>query len=113
MPLQLPPRDASSDDPAALRQFCRQLAQAVSRLAAGNSNAIGTVTLTANAASTTVTDDRMGAAALVLFDPTTANAATELAAGAMLVSSRAKGSFVIAHANNAQTDRTFNYIIQG
>ena len=113
MPVKLPPRDASGDSPASIRQFTRQIAQAVSRLAAGQSNAIGSVTLTANAASTTVTDARMGADGLVLFDPLTANAATELAGGAMRVSSRSQGQFVIAHANNAQTDRTFKYLIQG
>lgn len=113
MPLQLPPRDAGSDSPSAVRQFARQIAQAVSRLAAGQSNATGSVTLTANAATTTVTDARMGAASVVLFDPTTANAATELAAGTMRVSTRAGGSFTITHANNAQTDRTFKFLIQG
>jgi hypothetical protein len=75
----------------------------------GNTNNTATVTLTANAASTTVSNSRIGANSYIEFMPTTANAATEKAAGSMYVSSRSKGEFVITHANNAQTDRTFTY----
>ncbi len=113
MPVKLPPRDASGDSPASLRQFARQIAQAVFQIAAGGVNTVGSVTLTANAASTVVTDARAGADSVLVFDPTTANAAVELAGGAMRVSSRGDGTFTIAHANNAQTDRTFKYLIQG
>ena len=113
MTLPLPPRDSSGDSPQALRQYTRQIAQAVMRLAAGQSNATGSVTLAAVAGTTTVTDARMGPDSLVLFDPTTANAAVELAAGVMRVSTRAQGTFTITHAVNAQTDRTFRYSIQG
>lgn len=113
MPLSVPPRDAGSENPALIRQFCRQLSQAISRLAAGQSNAIGTVTLTASVASTVVNDARVDANSMILFDATTANAATELASGGMRVSARTQGQFTIAHANNVQTDRTFRYIVQG
>ena len=75
----------------------------------GNLNNTATITLTANAASTTVTNSRVAAGTFFSFMPTTANAAADLAAGTMYVSSRTKGSFVITHANNAQADRTFTY----
>ena len=45
--------------------------------------------------------------------PTTANASAEQGAGTMFVGPRAKQSFTITHANNAQTDRTFAYSVLG
>lgn len=83
------------------------------QLAAGRSNATGSVTLTANAASTAVTNDNFAAGSTVYFTATTANAAAEIGAGTMYVSARAKGTFTITHANNAQTDRTYLYAILG
>lgn len=87
-----------------------RLIDTINQLILGNSNNIGTVTLTASAASTTVLNSRVGGSSFIGFMPTTANAATELAAGTMYVSSRTKGEFVITHANNAQADRTFTYV---
>lgn len=91
----------------------RKFAIAIQQLAAGRSNAVGTVTLTANTTTTTVTDANFAPGSVPLFIPTTSNAAAEMGAGTFLLSSRANGSFVLAHANNAQTDRTFLYAIQG
>jgi hypothetical protein len=88
-------------------------ALAISELASGRSNAFGTVTLTANAASTAVTDANFAAGSVPSFTATTANAAAEIGAGTMYVSARANGSFTITHANNAQNDRTFLYAVQG
>lgn len=88
----------------------------------GKTRNVYTVTLTANSATTTVTisDGTLGSDTAVFFMPTTANAATEFGAGTMYVSSRTvqggatlTGSFVITHVNNAQTDRTFYYILVG
>jgi hypothetical protein len=45
--------------------------------------------------------------------PTTANAAAELGNGTLHVSARAKGSFTLTHANNAQPDRSFDYAMIG
>lgn len=80
------------------------------QLAAGRSNATGTVTLTASAASTVVTNANCATASAVKLNPTTANAAAALATTYWVA---ANGSFTITHANNAQTDRTFTYAIQG
>jgi hypothetical protein len=90
-----------------------QYALAISELAAGRSNATGTVTLTANAGSTVVTDANFGTGSVPSLTPTTANAAAEIGAGTMYVSARAAGSFTLTHANNAQNDRTFIYSVQG
>lgn len=83
---------------------------AINELAAGRSNAHGTVTLTASASSTTVTTQNCSAASCVMLMPNTANAAAALATTYI---EPASGSFVINHANNSQTDRTFFYAIQG
>lgn len=71
----------------------------------------GVVTLTANAASTTVTGSFIPAGAGVLLFPRTANAAAEVGNGTIYVAATTKGQFVITHANNAQADRTFTYLI--
>lgn len=89
----------------------RQVALVVRNAMDGKINATGTVTLTASSATTVVTDNRAGGDSVVLFMPTTANAAAEVPT--MYVSARAKQSFTITHANNAQTDRTFSYVILG
>lgn len=87
------------------------IAGALNDLAAGRLNNGGEVTLTPNAASTTV--QRLGVAAgdLILFAPLTANGAAEIKNGTMFVTAAGitKNQFVITHANNAQTDRTFRY----
>lgn len=91
----------------------RQVAAIVNRLAQGKLNCTGTVTLTPAAASTTIADPRATATSVILLMPTTANAAAEIGNGTAYVSTRSKGSFTLAHANNAQIDRTFAYAIIG
>lgn len=77
----------------------------------GNLNNTGVVTLTANAASTTVADSRAGAFSFIGLMPTTANAAAALAT--TYIASQGKKTFTITHANNAQVDKTFTYCILG
>lgn len=91
----------------------RQTAQAVNLLIDGKFNSTGTVTLTASASSTAVTDYRAGPDSVIVFTPTTANAAAEQGGGTMYLSARAKQGFTLTHANNSQTDRTFLYIVIG
>jgi hypothetical protein len=83
------------------------------QLAAGRSNAVGTVTLTENAASTLVSDLNCSEDSVILLMPTTANASAEQGAGTIYVSAVARKSFTVTHANNSQTDRTFRYAIYG
>lgn len=107
-------------------EWLRQTEPIVNGIMQGRTNNYGTVTLSANAASTTVTETRgrIGSNAVILFMPTTANAAAEIGNGTMYVptatilplgadDSGNNPTFVIQHANNAQTDRTFRYIIVG
>ncbi len=97
------------------RQHRRQMAAAINRLNRGKYNATGTITLTANVATTSLIDSRLGPDSLLKFDPMTANAAAAWVAGTMYVleANRGQGTWVITHANNAQTDRKFKYLIVG
>lgn len=81
------------------------------RLASGKGNyaTAASFTLTANAASSTLTDQRITTESVIVLMPTTANAAAALAT--TYVSARTNGSATVAHANNAQTDRTFAYAV--
>ena len=90
-----------------------RIVRAVRQLAEGRSNAVGTFTLTAGAASTVVTAPTCGAGASVLAFPKTANAATEIGNGTMYIGTVANRSFTVTHANNGQTDRTFMYAALG
>jgi hypothetical protein len=87
--------------------------QAIRDLFAGRSNAVGTVTLTASVATTTVTAINCGLGSRVFLMPTTANASAEFGNGTIRISAVANGSFTITHANNAQTDRTFYWVALG
>lgn len=91
----------------------RQVAAVVNRLNQGKLSCTGTLTLTPNQTATAVSDTRAGAGSIVLLMPLTASAAAELAAGGLYVSARTKGSFTLAHANSAITDRTFGYAVIG
>ena len=92
--------------------FIRQLSAAVRRLFDGKLNSTGEVTLTASTTTTTVTDQRVTSTSFIGLMPKTANAAAAL--GTTHVSARTNsGSFTLTHANNAQADRTFTYVIIG
>lgn len=93
-------------DPARVNQSIRDLF-------AGRSNAVGTVTLTANQATTAVTAINCGKDSKVFLMPTTANASAEFGNGTIRISAVAAGSFTITHANNAQNDRTFFWVALG
>lgn len=84
---------------------------AIQELTRGRSNALGEVTLTANAATTVVTAMNCGADSYPILIPLTANAAAALAT--TYVSAVAAGSFTLTHANNAQTDRDFGFVCLG
>jgi hypothetical protein len=95
-------------DPA---RWCYLLARSVNVLLYGGANVAGDFTITANAASTVVTDNRFESGQVPVLVPTTANAAAALAS--TYISARSNGSFTVTHANNAQVDRTFLYVFWG
>ncbi len=88
----------------------RKIAEVLDGVMDGKINSTGTVTLTASATTTTLTDRRIGTGSVILFMPTTENAAGEIG---MYVSARTGGSATITHASMAQADRTFAYAIIG
>lgn len=87
----------------------------INSLRAGDVNSTITFTLTANVATTVLTDPNLTPDKLVFLDPTTANAAAELAAGTIycLTANRGVGTWTFTHANNAQADRIFRCLIVG
>jgi hypothetical protein len=89
----------------------RQIVERVGWLLRGKMNAVTTVTLTANATTTTLTDQRIGGGTYIGLSPTTANAAGAL--GTTYISAKAAGSATITHANAASTDRTFDVLLIG
>jgi hypothetical protein len=91
----------------------RQVAVVVNRVAQGKLNCTGSVILAAGTTSTAVSDARVTAASVVLLMPATANAAIEIGNGTLFVSARDKGSFTLTHADNAQTDRRFDFAVIG
>jgi hypothetical protein len=94
-------------------QDLKRIVMVINQLAQGRSNAVGTFTLTAAAASTVVTAPACGSESTVLYMPTTANASAEIGAGTIYIGTVANGSFTVTHANNAQVDRTYRYVCIG
>lgn len=91
----------------------RQIITAIRQLIQGRNNATGSVTLTSGVTTTTVSNVRINSNGAIFLTPRTANAAAEQGAGGLYVSSIDAGSFELTHANNGQTDRTFDYICLG
>jgi hypothetical protein len=100
-------------------KWCREIARVVNLIMQGKTNNTGSVTLTANAATTVVTlaAGRLGNDTQIFFDPLTANAATQLYGGSMYITEANRdvlnSRFTITHTNNAQTDREFRYALIG
>lgn len=86
----------------------REVSERVNALLRGKLNSVGTITLTESSATTTLTDPNIGLDSGVFLSPLTANAKTE---GHPWIAITAKGSATLNHANNAQTDRTYFYLI--
>ena len=89
----------------------RQLAQALAGVLQGKINAVGSVTLTPSATSTTVTDSRIGANTFIGFSPLTAHAAA--AQANLYVSAQQKGQATLSHASSANADQTFALLLIG
>lgn len=98
-----------------LTEWCRILAGIVNSLRDGKLNPVGSTTLAAGAASTTLSDRRIGRDTVVLLMPATANASAEFANGTIYQTypNASNEAAVLNHANNAQTDRTFAYVLLG
>ena len=91
----------------------KKIILALQQLAAGRSNATGTVTLAAGAPTTAVSNVNCAAGTVPLLTPASAAAAAEVGNGTIYVSAVTNGAFTITHANSAVTGRTFRYALQG
>jgi len=91
----------------------KKIILALQQLAAGRSNAVGSVTLAMGAATTAVIDKNCAAGSTPILTPTTATAAAEIGNGTMYVSAVSNGSFTITHANSITAERIFRYAILG
>src|ERR1044071_5496703 len=94
----------------------RDVATAVNQALKGKINSTGTVTLTHDAASTTVNNAFVSSSSVILLMPQTANASAEQGAGTIYIKPSDtvnKTSFKITHANNSQSDRTFGFVLLG
>lgn len=103
----------AGNPPYAREKDLSRIVQGVRDLFAGRSNAVGEVTLTANDTTTTVAAANCGIDTKVFLFPTHADAAAEVAAGGLYISSVGRGTFTITHANDASTDRTFFWLALG
>ena len=104
-----PVPELGTNDP----QQMRRIVGTVNRINSGGINVTKDATLTANAATTTITDARISSQSFIGLMPITSNAAAALATTYVPAATQLNGSAVIAHANNAQTDRTFRLLIIG
>lgn len=77
----------------------------------GKMNVTTTVTLTANATTTTLTDPRIGATSHIGLSPLTESAATAMTS--LYVSARGKGTATLTHDAAIATDRDFSVLIIG
>lgn len=92
-------------------QHLRLVSTSLNNTINGKLNSTGSVTLTASATTTTLTDARIGGNSVVLFMPTTANASTAYAN--LYVSTIGNGSATLTHSSSANTDQTFSYCVIG
>ncbi len=93
------------------KEHRRLMAVVINNILKGKMLPTGVLTLTANVASTTLTDSAIGPNSQIDLMSTTANAAAALSS--LYFTARTDGSCTVNHANNAQVDRTFNYTVIG
>lgn len=97
--------------PSGWDAWLTQIARTLNRALAGKINAALTVTLTASATTTVITDSRIGPKSAVLLEAQTAAAATArlTAPGIYIVAT--VGSATIHHPSNAAVTQTFSVLI--
>lgn len=88
-----------------------QIATTTNELLKGRANNVGSVTLTANATTTTLSDIRIKQTMTAVLIPRTANAAAAMTN--VYISAVADGTITLTHSNTATVDRTFDYVLHG
>jgi hypothetical protein len=118
--LDNPPTGAPVPTPGALAallgaviDWLAKLRDVVNNIMRGKINATLDVTLTVSAASTMVSDARIGGSCGIYLMPLSANAAAEIGNGTIWWSAPGNQTVTLNHANNAQADRIFRLLIIG
>ena len=88
----------------------RKISDVVRQLMEGKSNAVGTLTLTPSATTTTVQATTCSPSSFVFLSPQTQDAANDMATTSVVAGN---AQFVVTHANNPRVDRTFGYAVIG
>lgn len=88
-----------------------QIATITNEMLKGRANNVGSVTLTANSTTTTISDIRIKQTMTAVLIPRTANAAAAMTN--VYISAVADGSITLTHASTATIDRTFDYVLHG
>jgi len=93
----------------------RKISKAGKGAMQGKTNNTGTFTLTANSATTTLTfaAGRLGINTVLLWEPTSSNSAGAISSLYESARDVSNGTITLTHANTADIDRTFNYILVG
>lgn len=91
----------------------QRIIDAIMQLATGRQDSVGDVTLRPNQATTVVSFANCSTDSRVFLFPQTANAAAAVPTTYILQADILRRSFTIRHANNAQVDKTFSYLVIG
>jgi hypothetical protein len=92
-----------------IKDHTSRIVRGINNILQGKLNNTGSVTLTANSATTTLSDPRIGINSVITLQATTANAA-----GAMTnvyFGTPGDGTVTINHSNTATVDRTIKYAV--
>lgn len=89
----------------------RKIAEVANQAMQGKTNNTGSFTVAASVSTTTISDPRIGPDSVLTLMAKTANAAAEM--DSLYFTSFTAGECVANHANNAQTDRVFKFVVVG
>lgn len=112
--LHLPP-PATFGSLSDVSSYVRRMWDALYKLRKGKIECVTELTLTPNTTSTVLNYINLSPQSVVVFDPKTANAAAALYSGSLYVTAANRGNeqWTVTHANNAQTDRSFQIAVIG
>ena len=91
----------------------QRIVDSIIELIQGRQNSVGDVTLRANQTTTVVSFPNCSKDCRVFLFPQTANAALAVTSTYVLKANILQKSFIITHANNAQTDKDFSFLCIG
>lgn len=94
--------------------WVRRIVDGANTMLGGKMNAVLPIVLRANFATTDLIDARIGPYSAFLYEPTTTNAfAAFVTSPYVIATNKNNGSATLNHANDANTDKTFNLVIIG